>query len=206
MLDGLLDGTRFLICWRAAMTLDLRRLAQVPRPPDGYRIVGWDPARVEDVSGVDYRAYRGTIDGALYWRYFCSPAGCRRMWEEALRGRFGTFDAERTRLLFHGDRLCGDVMCSNRGREEGFIGNVAVLPEDQGGTGRALLVSALCAYREAGFRRVSLAVTIRNTRAHNLYRELGFRQQYRFPVVARPGRACWPVRVEEPRLRGCPRP
>src|SRR5436309_819556 len=137
------EETRFLFRWRAAMTIELRDLRQRPRLPDGYHIEAWEPRLLDAVALVDHRAYRETIDGALYWRYFCSPEGCRRMWEEAFRGRFGAFDAERTRVLYHGDQVCGDVLCCNRTAQEGFIGNLAVLPEDRGGTGRALLLSAL---------------------------------------------------------------
>src|SRR5436309_2198212 len=132
------EEARLLFRWRAAMTLELKDLRQAPRLPDGYRTGAWEMRLLDAIAEVDYRAYRGTIDGALYWRYFCSPEGCRRMWEESFRGRFGAFDAERTRVLYHGERLCSDVLCCHRSAEEGFIGNLAVLPEDRGGTGRAL--------------------------------------------------------------------
>jgi ribosomal protein S18 acetylase RimI-like enzyme len=157
--------------------------------PAGFAIVPWDGERLDQVMAVDWQAYRRTIDSVLYWRYFQSPAGCRRMWEEALRGRFGAFDGERTRLLVRDGQVCGDVLCSLRTRDEGFIGNLAVLPEHRGGTGRALLLSALWAYREAGFAHVSLAVTLANRRAYNLYEALGFRRRYLFPVASRPGLA-----------------
>jgi ribosomal protein S18 acetylase RimI-like enzyme len=203
MRHSFLDEVRFLVRWRAAMALDLNELTERSRLPDGYRIAAWTPGLIEAVAAVDYASYLGTIDGALYWRYFCSPHGCRRMWEEAFRGRFGEFDAARTRVLLHGDRVCGDVLCCNRSSEEGFIANIAVRPEARGGTGRALLLSALGAYRDAGFRRVSLAVTMANTRAYRLYKAIGFRRQYRFPVAARPGPAQWPLRGEGAALRGC---
>lgn len=184
------------------MSLDLDRLGQRPCLPEGYRIEAWQPGQEDAVAAVDFSAYGGTIDGALYWRYFCSRRGCRRMWEEAFRGRFGEFDPARTRVLFHGDRLCGDVLCCDRSHDEGFIANIAVLPEDRGGTGRALLLSALWAFREAGFRRVSLAVTMANTHAYRLYEGLGFRRLYRFPVVARPGAAQWPAPGEGAAVSG----
>jgi ribosomal protein S18 acetylase RimI-like enzyme len=50
-------------------------------------------------------------------------------------------------------------------------------------------LSALWAYREAGFERVSLAVTLANGRAYNLYTALGFQRRYLFPVASRPGLA-----------------
>jgi GNAT superfamily N-acetyltransferase len=179
----------FGICfrWRAAMAVRLADLAERPALPDGYTLAPFAPARLEEIAVVDWQAYRGTVDAALYWRYFRSPLGTRRLWDEARRGRFGVFDAERTRLLFHGDRLCGDVLCAVRARREGFIGNIAVLPEHRGGTGRALLLSVLWAYREAGFEHVSLAVTLANERACHLYTKLGFRVRNRFPVATRPG-------------------
>jgi ribosomal protein S18 acetylase RimI-like enzyme len=175
--------------WRAAMVLRLAELTERPRLPAGYTIARWDREHLDPVSAVDWRAYQRTIDAALYWRYFQSAPGCRRLWEEALRGRFGAFDAERTALLLRDGSLCGDVLCSVRTPDEGFIGNLAVLPEHRGGTGRALLLTALWAYRDAGFERVSLAVTLANRRAYRLYAALGFRRRYLFPVASRPGRA-----------------
>jgi len=169
------------------MGLRLADLREAPRLPPGYRIAAWDPAYLDAVAEVDWHAYRRTIDATLYWRYFRTPRDCRRMWEEALRGKFGLFDAERTRLLFHEETLCGDILCVVRPSGEGFIGNLAVLPEHRGGTGRGLLLSALGAYRDAGFERVSLAVTLANQRAYRLYTTLGFRRLYRFPVATRPG-------------------
>jgi ribosomal protein S18 acetylase RimI-like enzyme len=179
----------FGICyrWRAAMVVRLADLADRPVLPDGYTLAPFDPARLDQIAVVDWQAYRGTVDAALYWRYFRSPLGTRRLWDEALRGRFGAFDPERTRLLLHEDRLCGDVLCAVRTRREGFIGNLAVLPEHRGGLGRALLLSALWAHREAGFEHVSLAVTLANERALHLYTTLGFRVRNRFPVATRPG-------------------
>lgn len=179
----------FGICyrWRAAMVVRLADLADRPALPDGYSLAPFEPARLDQLAEVDWQAYRGTVDAALYWRYFRSPLGTRRLWDEALRGRFGAFDADRTRMLLYEDRLCGDVLCAVRARREGFIGNLAVLPEHRGGIGRALLLSALWAYRDAGFEHVSLAVTLANARAHHLYMTMGFRVRNRFPVATRPG-------------------
>jgi ribosomal protein S18 acetylase RimI-like enzyme len=173
--------------WRAAMGLRLADLTEPAPPPSGYEIVPWDPACLNRVAEVDWHAYRNTIDATLYWRYFRSPRDCRRMWEEAQRGKFGVFDRERTRLLLCEGRICGDILSVVRPTGDGFIANLAVLPEHRGGTGRALLLSALWAFREAGFERVTLAVTLANEQAYRLYTAVGFRRLYRFPVATRPG-------------------
>lgn len=187
MLERLLEPFGVCFRWRAAMALRLADLTERASLPAGYAIVPWDPARLDEVAAVDWQAYRHTIDAILYWRYFRSPTDCRRMWEEALKGRFGLFDAERTRLLLRDDRVCGDVLCVVRPSGDGFIGNLAVLPEHRGGTGKALLLTALWAFRDAGFERVSLAVTLANQRAYRLYTAIGFQRLYRFPVATRPG-------------------
>lgn len=186
-MERILEPLGVCFRWRAAMGLRLADLREEAALPAGYEIVPWDPARLDEVAEVDWYAYRRTIDATLYWRYFRSPRDCRRMWEEAKRGKFGFFDAERTRLLLHEGKVCGDVLCVVRPSGEGFIGNLAVLPEHRGGTGRALLLSALWEYRRAGFERVSLAVTLANQRAYQLYVATGFRRLYRFPVATRPG-------------------
>src|SRR5437667_9983613 len=78
----------------------------------------------------------------------------------------------------------GHLMACMRTTREGFVGNLAVLPEDRGGTGRALLLECLWRYRSAGFHSVSLAVTIDNKRALHLYQSVGFTVRCRFPVLA----------------------
>ena len=83
-----------------------------PMLPEGYRIVPWEESRLREVAAVDHRAYRGTIDGLLYERYFSSTEGCLRMWQESVGGRFGQFDPARTLLLMRDEVVCGDVMAS----------------------------------------------------------------------------------------------
>jgi ribosomal protein S18 acetylase RimI-like enzyme len=176
-----------VICrWRAAMGISLDRLTETPRLPVGYSIISWDPTWLDRLGEIDCRSYEGTIDAALYGRYFRSARGSRRLWQEALSGRFGRFDPRRTLLLLRDGEPRGHLMASQRSSREGFVGNLAVLPEDRGGTGRALLLECLWRYRRAGFQFVSLAVTLENERALRLYQSLGFTVRYRFPVWARP--------------------
>jgi ribosomal protein S18 acetylase RimI-like enzyme len=173
--------------WRAAMRLPLEELRDPPRLPSGYTVLPWDDARLAEVAGVDHRAYAGTVDGLLYRSYFSTPDGCARMWRECIAGRFGRFDAERSLLLVTDGVVCGDVMVSKLGPVEVFIGNLAVDPAHQGGTGRALLLSCLWKCRAAGYQQASLAVTYENQRAFRLYESLGFRVTNRFPIFSRPG-------------------
>ena len=170
--------------WRAAMALPLESLSEPPRFPEGYTVVPWDPVWLDRLGEIDRRSYAGTIDAMLYGRYFCSAEGSRRLWQEALGGRFGRFDSERTLLLMRDGEPRGHLMASIRSSREGFIGDLAVLPEDRGGTGRALLLESLWRYRRAGFQWVSLAVTLDNHRALHLYESLGFKIRYKFPVMA----------------------
>ena len=172
--------------WRAGMTLDLSRLQERPRLPLGYEIVPWDGMRLREVALADHEAYLGTVDAHLYWQYFSTPAGCERMWREAISGRFGGFSPEHTRLLMHEGHICGNVMSSLRSPSDGFIGNLSVVPEHRGGTGTALLLEALWSFKNAGVRRVSLAVTLDNRRAYHLYERLGFEIHGEFPLVVRP--------------------
>ena len=184
--NRLLERYGVVARWRAGMTLDLSRLTEPAALPAGYEIVEWDPSRLAEVAWVDHLAYRDTLDARLYWQYFSTQPGCEMMWREAIEGKFGRFDAERTLLLLRDGRVCGDIMASIRNPSEGFVGNLAVVPEHRGGTGRALLLSCLWRYRLAGFERVSLAVTLDNHQAFRLYSRLGFVMNNRFPLVARP--------------------
>jgi ribosomal protein S18 acetylase RimI-like enzyme len=165
------------------MALSLEGLSEQPRFPEGYTPAPWDPVWLDRLGEIDRRSYAGTIDAALYSRYFCSVEGSRRLWQEALDGRFGRFDTERTLLLMRDGEPRGHLMASIRSSREGFIGDLAVLPEDRGGTGRALLLECLWRYRCAGFQWVTLAVTLDNHRALHLYEGLGFKMRYKFPVM-----------------------
>jgi ribosomal protein S18 acetylase RimI-like enzyme len=183
-----------LICrWRAAMGLQLDTLWSEPKLPGDYAVAPWDCRWLDQVGEIDRRSYAGTIDAVLYGHYFQSASGSRRLWEEAMAGRFGRFDPLRTLLLMRDGQLCGHLMASIRSEREGFIGNLAVLPEDRGGTGRALLLECLWRYRQAGFQSVSLAVTLENERALHLYQSLGFTIRYRFPVLGHPRRSRFPL-------------
>jgi ribosomal protein S18 acetylase RimI-like enzyme len=186
MMNQVLEHFGVLCRWRAGMTLELDQLQERPDLPPGYALEEWDPGCLTEVARLDYLAYRGSLDARLYWQYFSSPQGCERMWREAIAGKFGKFDPQRTLLLVYQGRICGDVMASIRNPREGFIGNLAVAPEHRGGTGRALLLSCLWRYRQAGFERVSLAVTLDNQRAYRLYSRLGFTINGRFPLITRP--------------------
>ena len=186
MVNQVLERFGVLCRWRAGMTLDLRRLTEPPRLPAPYEIAPWDPSRLREVAQTDYLAYRETLDARLYWQYFSTPEGCARMWQEAVHGKFGRFDPERTLLLLRDGQICGDVLAAARSPREGFIGNLAVSPSHRGGTGAALLLTCLWRYREAGFDRVSLAVTLENEQAFRLYTRIGFIVSGRFPLVTRP--------------------
>jgi ribosomal protein S18 acetylase RimI-like enzyme len=174
--------------WRAAMSIPLAGLTEEPRLPEGYSVIPWEPSWLDRVGEIDRRSYAGTVDARLYSQYFRTAEGSKRLWREAMAGRFGRFDGERTLLLMREGEPRGHVMACLRAAREGFIGNLAVLPEDRGGTGRALLLECLWRYRRAGFQSVSLAVTLENRRALRLYESMGFSVRYRFPVLARPRR------------------
>jgi ribosomal protein S18 acetylase RimI-like enzyme len=189
MIARLLAHLGILYRWRAAMRLSLAELREQPALPAGYKIIPWDEGRLAEVANVDHRAYAGTIDGLLYRGYFSTPEGCARMWRECIAGRFGRFDAARSLLLVKEDRVCGDIMCAQTTLQDAFIANLAVDPAHRGGTGRALLLTCLRSYQEAGFRQVSLAVTLDNRRALRLYESLGFRISGRFPILCRAPRA-----------------
>lgn len=186
MVAQLLERFGVIYRWRAAMAVDPRQVTLEPALPPGYRLLPWDAARLAEVAEADYHAYRGSLDARLYWRYFSTREGCKRMWREAMAGRFGRFDTERTLLLERDGMICGALMASMRTPAEGFIGNLAVAPPHRGGTGTALLLTCLHRYRKSGVPRVSLAVTLENERAYRLYTRVGFTETGRFPILSRP--------------------
>ena len=89
----------------------------------------------------------------------------------------GTFDADSSFVAVHkGARnVIGLILCSRVRHDVGHVTQVCVLPEYRShGIGEWLLAATAGSIRERHFSMLSLTVTEDNTRAVELYRQLGF--------------------------------
>lgn len=170
---------------RFRMEMPLRGVRIECEPlPDGYELVPWHSSLLEAHADVKYRSFLGEVDSRVF-PCLGDADGCLRLMRE-ITHKTG-FCAEATWLLMH--RMpyvgrvdyCGTVQAivtqERFGRTVGGIQNLGITPEHRGrGLGTRLLFQSLAAFVSAGVRRASLEVTAQNSRALDLYHELGFRR------------------------------
>lgn len=163
---------------RLRMQLDLRRLPEAPRLPDGYHFVPWQPLFQERHAQVQWRAFRNDVDGQLF-DCLSNLAGCRRLLRDTVH--HAQFASEGTWLVqfqpspdWPADD-CAMIQGLVRTGMTGAIQNLGVVPEHRGfGVGKAVLLKALHGLRSCGARRATLEVTANNPHAVRLYLTLGF--------------------------------
>jgi ribosomal protein S18 acetylase RimI-like enzyme len=155
------------------------------------------PFRRQDLASAAqliHRSHVGSLDAALNVTY-SSLGHCRGFVETVvLRNGCGRFDHDASFVAEAGGDLVGVVLVSRLSPSNGHICQVSVAADRQGhGLGKALMVAALTALRQAGAAQASLSVTVGNERACGLYSRLGFRVHKRFGAHAwlRP-----PARIE----------
>jgi mycothiol synthase len=165
---------------RAGMT-PVRWFDQLVRPlsvpldvvtPDGVTIVGWDPARQEEVRQARNAAF------ADHWGSTVRTPESFAHW---LAGSTTRLDI--SRLALQDDRVVGYSINEHfpddaqvTGRVDGWIANLGVLRAARGrGVASALIGASVEAFRAAGFDHAMLDVDSANpSNAHELYRRLGF--------------------------------
>lgn len=181
-LEAALRAHGYRYALRARMHLALTGPMPAPVPPAGYRLLPWDDARLEEAVAL---ATDTPSDEAWLYPEFAGPTGVRRLLEGAVAGRFGRFEPRLSPLALTGETLAGFALATWHPLlpQEGFLLDLFVAPLHRGrGLGRALVLAAATAFREAGASRLGLAVTLSNTVALRLYQQLGFQIEYRFAV------------------------
>jgi ribosomal protein S18 acetylase RimI-like enzyme len=155
----------------------LRMEAPLRAPPwpevlDGFTLVGWHPDLLRVHAEIKYRAFRDTVDAAIFPNLGLRD-GCLHLMR-TIAGHAG-FVPDATWLARGPEGYCGCIQgVRGRGRV-GMIQNLAVLAEYRGfGVGRALLRAALCGFRAAGLDAAQLEVCARNEPAVRLYESAGF--------------------------------
>ena len=152
------------------------------RPPDGAPIRPVRPddedelRRFHEVLATGFVHTAGHVPDYDTWR-----AGLRdETWDEWFVAT--AVDGSIVGVLQSSDQSAGN--------DEGWIKNVAVVPEHRGtGLGRALLLTALRTYTEKGRRSAGLGVDLSNpTGAYRLYASVGLTPVYEADVYERPVR------------------
>ncbi len=165
---------------RFRMEADLAVLLGSAPLPAGYRFVAWNEAVLDIHARTKFRAFRDELD-AIVFPCLGDLDGCRRLMRE-IRGKTGFLPAA-TWLIACGSapeslQWCGTIQGVAERGGAGMIQNVGVVPGHRGlGLGRCLVERAMAGFRMHGLDRVSLEVTVDNTRAVRLYQRMGFRRR-----------------------------
>lgn len=157
-----------------------RNLFTPPLPefalPEEYTLHRWEDAHQAAVEAIAAQVQSGSVDAVVM-----PDARPERMAEALRRIRAGTYpqagpvipDATLVALRHGMGTVCGYIVCVDMGML-GFVMDVSVHPDHRRrGLGRALVIAAMRALREAGFPMIGLAVTAQNPAAR-LYDALGF--------------------------------
>jgi mycothiol synthase len=156
--------------WR--MTVDLDERPAAPVLPDGIEL---RPFRL----GTDDRAVHALVQAA-----FSEIEGnIHHGWEQwRVRSiETSSFDPRWWLIAWSGDEIAGVVLSEHWVDDGiGWVGQLAVAPAWRGrGLGRALLLTALTEFFDAGVRRAALSVHGDNDRASRLYESVGMRPEWR---------------------------
>lgn len=158
------------------------------REPSSASIRGWRPADRHAATDVIFNSYKGTVDGTINCQYRTRD-GCADL-VDALTGTewCGKLLPRVTRIAVEraSGRCVGVAIATRVSPTTVHLGQIAVHPRAQAqGIGTALVRGALAAAGEAGFERVTLAVTRANEPAMRLYERAGFAETVRFPIFTK---------------------
>ncbi len=163
--------------WR--MTLDLADAPPAAAPPDGLRLRAMaqdeDPATIHEISNAAFANVAGV-----------DPEPLGAFSEEHLQAH----DLDRGLSLVAEDEgsIVGFLLTRRWAEESaGYVDLLAVHPREHGrGIGRALLLGAFAAIREAGLAEAQLGVAGDNSGALRLYESVGMRPRFQIDLYERP--------------------
>lgn len=162
---------------RLFMTLPMTKEIPSGAATPGIDLRPWAERDYQPAAAVITAAYRGHVDSQINDQY-CSLSGSLRFLNNIVRfPGCGLFDPESSFVAVHRGvgTLVGVILCSRVREDVGHVTQVCVVPEYRShGLGRALVASTAANLRERKFTSLSLTVTEENSRAVELYRQLGF--------------------------------
>ena len=152
-----------------------------------YKIVSWDKKYLENTIVIVHQAFENTAD-ALFDPRFKTIEGTRDIIEKIVNGVYGEFLPESVSVLLHNDGMCGICLTNIT---EGKIANIpifAIAHEHRGkGIAKHLLkrsISILAEKIEKGernFTEINTTTETDNYPALNMYRGIGFKEDYYYP-------------------------
>jgi ribosomal protein S18 acetylase RimI-like enzyme len=162
---------------RLFMTLPLAGAAADKAKFSEIEIRRWTEQDYQLAASVIMAAYRDHVDSEINDQYRTLSGSLRFLNNIVRFPGCGNFDPESSFVAVEKRTyaLSGIILCSRVRHDVGHVTQVCVLPDYRShGLGRALLASTVNNLQQRKFSALSLTVTEANTRAVELYRELGF--------------------------------
>ena len=165
-----------------SLALTGRDAPQIPSfaLPADVQIRRWTEQDYQPAASVITTAYRGHIDSEINDQYR-THAGSVRFLNNIVRfPGCGVFDTESSFSAIHRptNSLIGLILCSRVKDDVGHVTQVCLLPEyRRQKIGENLLACCANSLRNRRFNLLSLTVTEMNTRAVELYKQLGFEEK-----------------------------
>ena len=179
--------------------LHTRQFMLLPIPPHSedppplsaaLRLERWDDRFLEPCARLIHLAYADHVDGEINDQYRSRTGALRFLKNIILLPGCGQFVRGASFLLRHAatEETLGAVLTSEVAPGVGHTTQLCVLPGHQGhGFGRLLIESSVRALRAMKFHELTLTVTAVNSRAVQLYENLGFRTLRSFTAGVWPG-------------------
>jgi GNAT superfamily N-acetyltransferase len=142
-----------------------------------YEIRRWTERDYQNSAGVITAAYRNHVDSGINDQYRTLSGSLRFLNNIVRFPGCGTFDPESSFVAVNREShsLAGIILCSRVRYDVGHVTQVCVLPEHRAqGLGKLLMAATIRNLTQRKFAALSLTVTEANTRAVELYQQLGF--------------------------------
>jgi ribosomal protein S18 acetylase RimI-like enzyme len=161
---------------RYYLSLDLALFSATQSKASRQRILSWDSAYIELAAKMTLLSYKNQADAEICEDYR-TQSGCEGYLRSLIQNPgCGVFMPDTSFIALDDlGALCGYIICCCISNRVGMIPQIAIHPSHQGkGVGSALMFTCLEQLKAMGFLSASLTVTLKNQRAHDWYRRLGF--------------------------------
>lgn len=171
---------------------DIMEMEEVPPLPDGYKIVNWDEEYYGYAVNIIREAFDNSAD-ALFDPRFKSDSGVRDILTKVTENVYAEFLPEASSILLYDDEPVGLCLMNLTGGSIANIPLFGIRREHQGkGLSKHLLQKSvrklidMADNRERPITEVNTTTETNNFKALNMYRNIGFKEDYNYPQAYLP--------------------
>lgn len=154
-----------------------------------YRIVNWEESFKDKVVEIVNKAFLHTSD-ALFDPRFLTNEGSKDIVNKITQGIYGNFLPDCTSILLHNEEPVGICFANITAGRIANIPLVGILEDHKGkGLGENLLketISKMLSFYEHTLSEINASTETDNYPALQMYRRLGFKEDYYYPQAYRP--------------------